>query len=270
MTANIGSNVEQELLKERNFSFNKQNFPNELQLILNEIENNKRKWKSLYMAVWGLPLYYLDPELINKNKGDELIKWGLPAARLKQVLYTPNELKKYLTSYDMDIHISQLINIFTLLENYFFAYYEITKTPSKENLFHKIVRRLLYSSSAKYFSKKNRKIRSFVDKTKNKLININNYLDFTKFQILKKYLKNNRFADKTGLLELEFAKETRNSYVHRRGLVDRRWLRIYNKTSRKKKYKLGDNMPLHFHDLEEWTDLMIKIIENSIKVFNKK
>ena len=116
------------LEKERNFEFDKNGVPEKLKDILVEIENNKRKWKSLYMAAWGLPLYFLDPKFIKTGRGDELISWGLPAARLKQVLYTPKELNDYLTHYDKDIYISQVIKIFILLENYFFKYNELIKT----------------------------------------------------------------------------------------------------------------------------------------------
>lgn len=225
------SGFDPRLIEEHDFSFNRTKVPQELLPLLVEIENNKRKWKSLYMAVWGLPLYYLKPELIDKGKGDELKGWGLPASRLKQVLYTPNELNNYLTNYDHGIYISQLIHIFTLLENYFFEYYEVTGQKSESN----------------------------------------QNLDFTTFSVLRKYLRDNSFADDKELLELELAKETRNSFVHRRGLVNKRWLDVYKKTKRKNNYKIGDKISIgshnDFHDLEDWTDLMIKIVEISLTRF---
>lgn len=266
MTATTVSNTNHKLNLERNFSFNIKNVPLKLIRLLNEIENNKRKWKSLYMAVWGLPLHFLIPAYINQNRGNELISWGLPAAKLQHVLYTPNELKKYLTSYDKDIHISQLIKIFTLLENYFFQYYELNK--NKESFFQKNFKIVLNYKLVKYFAKKNNKIKSKLDKTKNKLKI--QQKDFTYFKILKNYLKENNFANNKEILELEYAKETRNSYVHRRGLVNKSWLKIYKKTGRKNKLSLNNNIPLKFYDLEDWTDLMIKITEKSLKTYNDK
>lgn len=239
------------LKEEHDFQFNKNGVPEELKTLLIEIENNKRKWKSLYMAVWGLPLYYLTPSLINKGKGDEIKLWGLPAAKLKAVLYTPNELKNYLTNYDREIHISQVIKIFTLLENYFFKYYELTEKPKRGRLIDSILKFILP--------------RSFI---KERLKTKDNLIDFTYFKILKKYLKNKKFASDKELNELELSKETRNCFVHRRGLINQTWLKSYKKTGRQNKYKEKDEIPLNFHDLEDWSDIMIRIIENSIKRFN--
>jgi hypothetical protein len=238
------------LKEEHNFEFNKNGVPEKLKVLLIEIENNKRKWKSLYMAVWGLPLYFLTPSLIDKGKGDEVIPWGLPAAKLKAVLYTPNELKNYLTSYDKEIHISQVIKIFTLIENYFFKYYELTEKPRKEGLIDKVLEFIPLSS----FIKKRLK-------PKDSLI------DFTYFKLLKRYLKDKNFASDRELNELELAKETRNCFVHRRGLINKRWLKSYKKTGRQNRYKEKDEVPLNFHDLEDWSDIMVRIIESSIKSF---
>ena len=215
------ADIETSLKAEYNFSFNKTNVPQKLIPLLDEIENNKRKWKSLYMAVWGLPLHFLEPAYINKSQGDKLIPWGLPAAKLGRVLYTPKELKKYLTNYDPDIHISQLIKIFTLLEDYMFEYHKITNNHQK--------------------------------------------LDFTIFRILAKCIKENAFATEKEISELEYAKETRNSFVHRRGLVDNRLLKAYKKTNRKDSLKIGEIISINFHDLEDWSDILIKIIEKSLK-----
>lgn len=264
MTATTILTTNDALELERTFSFNKQNVPDKILSLLTEIEHNKRKWKSLYMAVWGLPLHFLEPGPIKAGKGDEIINWELPAAKLKKVQYTPNELKNYLTSYDDEIHISQLIKIFTLLENYFFEYYDLNK--NEESLIQKFLKQFLNSRFVKHLAKKNRKLKSMVDKTKNKLRI--QQKDFTYFYILKKYLKENNFADGKELLELEYAKETRNSYIHRRGLVNRRWLKIHKKTGRNNKISLNDRIPLKFHDLEEWTDIMIEIIKKSLKKYN--
>ncbi len=214
-----------ELLDEADFKFNKDGIPEELRPLLTEIEHNKRKWKSLYMAVWGLPLYHLDPEYINKGRGDKPVLWGLPASKFKSVLYTPRELRGYLTDYDKEIHISQIIKIFTLLENYLFSYNELTKERD--------------------------------------------LIDFTRFELLKKYVKNKKWSLDEELLELELAKETRNCFMHRSGLIDDRWLRIYKMTGRKDSHTLKDKIPTPFSDLEDWTDIMVKIVGNSIKCFNK-
>ena len=61
-------NNQQKLQEEHDFTFKKTNVPQELIPLLKEIENNKRKWKSLYLAVWGLPLYFLQPEFIDKRR----------------------------------------------------------------------------------------------------------------------------------------------------------------------------------------------------------
>jgi len=50
-------------------------------------------------------------------------------------------------------------------------------------------------------------------------------------------LKINNFANDKELLELKYAKETRNSFVHRRGLINNKWLKIHKKTGRNSKIK---------------------------------
>ena len=175
--------------------------------------------------------------------GDNLMVLSLPASKYKFVYYKPNELKGYLTDYDKDIHIGQVIKIFTLLENYFLSFYELTeKTIKKEHLLLNLIRKI--------FSKKN------------------NRVDLTRFNVMKKYLKSNGFASTKDLLELELAKETRNCFVHRRGLIDRRWLDANKKTGRKDRYNIGDRVPTPFSDLEDWTDILARIIGNSIIFFN--
>lgn len=234
--------LSKELFDEVDFRFNKNNIPEELRSLLVEIEHNKRKWKSLYMAVWGLPLYHLNPKYIDIGQGDKLILWGLPASKQRSVLYTPRELKSYLTDYDHDIHIGQVIKIFTLLENYFISFYELTEK----------------SVSDKY---------SLLDTIKGIFHKKVNKGDFTRFYALKKYLKDNGFALTKDLLELELAKETRNCFVHRRGLVNKRWLKVYKNTGRKDGYKIGDKVPTPFSDLEDLTDIMIRIVEKSLEHF---
>jgi hypothetical protein len=256
--------IKQKLEEEHDFSFNKTNVPKELIPLLEEIENNKRKWKSLYMAVWGFSLQVLKPKYIDKNQGDNLMTFELPASKLKRVLYTPNKLFRYLTTYDPDIYISQLIKIFTLLEDYMFEYYDLNK--NKESLVQKIFKFLLNSKFVKYLIKKSSKVKSKVDKIKNKLQI--QQKDFTRFNILKRYLKENNFADKKELLELEYAKETRNSYVHRRGKVNDTWLNIYKKTGRNKNFSLNENIPLEFYDLEDWTDIIINIVKKCLKKYS--
>jgi len=238
-----------EIIEERQFEFNKKGVPEQLKALLIEIEHNRRKWKSLYMAVWGLPLYYLTPCLIDQGKGDKVVIWGLPAAKHKSVLYTPRELRGYLTDYDKDIHIGQVIKIFTLLEDYLFAYYGVTENPERDSFKRRLI---------KYMP--NFVLNLFSLKT--------GPVDFTLFGKLKRYLKCKNFASNQEIKELELAKETRNCFVHRRGLIDKRWLRAYKRTGRKEDYKTGDRAPSPFSDLENWTDIMIKIVTNSIKQFN--
>lgn len=220
---------ESKLMEEHDFVFNKQNVPETLYPLLEEIENNKRKWKTLYMAIWGFQIYFLIPNMIETGKGDELIPWGLPGAKLKCVMYTPNELEYYLKRSDYGIHISQLITLFMLLENYFFEYYKITR-----------------------------------DK-----MNFDKKLDTAKFKNLKKYLEQSKFADKKELLELELAKESRNCFMHRRGLIDSKWLNVHKKARGTTRHKIGDKIPLDFHDLEDWTDIMVNIVGRSMNTFNE-
>ena len=234
------------LKEEHDFQFNKNGVPEELKALLVEIENNKRKWKSLYMAVWGLPLYFLNPALIDRGEGDKIIFWILPAAKLKKILYTPNELKDYLTHYDKDIHINQVIKIFTLLENYFPKYYELTRKTEKKSSISSVLNFIRKKLKPKY-----------------------NLIDFTRFNILKKYLKKNNLASDKELNELELSKETRNCFIHG-GFVNKKWLKSYKKTGRQGEYKKKDRVPLNFHDLEDWSDIMVRIVENSIKYFNNQ
>ncbi len=253
----------QKLRVEHDFSFNKTNVPQKLVTLLNEIEDNKRKWKSLYVAVWGFSLYHLIP-IIEEKHGDEFGVWSLPAFRLGGVTYKHNELNKYLTNYDSEIHISHLIKIFTLLENYLYEYYEITK--SKQNFVEKIFISILYSRFIKHLSKISLKIRNKIDKYKSKYNNPK--LDFSNYYVLRKYINKNGFATKKEISELDYAKETRNSFVHRRGLVNKRWLKTYRRAGGKDPLKICDILPLQLHDLEDWTDIVINIVNKSLNTFS--
>jgi hypothetical protein len=265
MTATNILKIIPKIISESSFSFNKKGVPSELLHLLEEIENNKRKWKALYMAVWGLNLYYLKPHLIDKGEGDKIISWSLPASKTKEVIYTPNELAKYLTTYDRDIGINQLVKLFRLIENYFIEYYKLNKpkVSIKKEILQKVLSGKILKCMICLFPKSQHRI----DSIKNKF-NIRNE-DFSQFQTLKKYLKREHLISKGELLELELAKETRNCFTHRNGEVDQKWLTIYNKSKRKKQFNLHDKIPLEFHDLEDWTDLIIQIVEKSIERYNK-
>ena len=256
--------IQQKLQDEHDFSFNKAKVPEKLIPLLNEIEDNKRKWKSLYVAVWGLSLQYLEPKFISKNRGGEIAFWVLPAFKLGAVQYKHNELNKYLTSYDHEIHISQLIKIFTLLENYFSEYYKIIKP--KQKFIETILFSILNSRILRSVSKKFPKLRSRIDKQKFKYINPK--LDLTKIWTLNKYLSENKLATRTEISELVFAKETRNSFIHRNGLVNGDWLKAYRNAGRKNPPKINEIIPFHLHDLENWTDIVINIVNKSLNTFS--
>ena len=68
--------------------------------------------------------------------------------------------------------------------------------------------------------------------------------------------------------ELYLAKQTRNCFIHSSGEVDPLWLKAYEATKRPKKYEIGEPVPLDFHDIEDWSDLMVKIVTKSIEIFN--
>ena len=239
-----------ELIEERIFEFNKVGVPEELKDLLAEIEHNKRKWKSLYMGVWGYSFQVLDIE-IKEGRGDVVRVLGLPASKYKCTLYTPNELKGYLTDYDRDIHANQVFKIFTLLENYLFKYYQLTEKPE---LRKQPSQPLRFGWIPKF-------IRSRFNKGS---------INFTYFWQMKKYLKNKGFASDAELNELKLAKETRNCFIHFGGMIDKKWLIAYKKTFRRGKHNLNDKIKTPFSDLEDWTDIFIKIVSSSLKQFNSQ
>lgn len=246
---NLIFQLPEELMEERIFEFNKAGVPEELKDLLVEIEHNKRKWKSLYMGVWGYSFQVLDNE-IKEGRGDLVRVLGLPASKYKYALYTPKELKGYLTDYDRDIHVNQIFKIFTLLENYLFKYHQLTEKPAPKKLSDYLLEFVWLPKFIKF-----RFCRASIN--------------FTRFWQLKKYLKDNGFASDAELNELGLAKETRNCFIHHGGMIDKKWLAAYKKTLRQDKHNLNDKIKTPFSDLEDWTDILMKIVSNSLKQYSK-
>ena len=63
--------------------------------------------------------------------------------------------------------------------------------------------------------------------------------------------------------ELRLAKKSRNQYIHNGNKPDEDWFGLYEEVRGKRPaYIEGHPLPVIMHDVEDWTDLIVRITEN--------
>jgi hypothetical protein len=61
---------------------------------------------------------------------------------------------------------------------------------------------------------------------------------------------------------LKLAKETRNCFIHNDSKVDEPWLKAFKEVNgRDSTAQIGDELPVNFHQIEGWHELIIEIVD---------
>jgi len=200
--------------------------PTKINNIIQRILKSEDEWKALYMASWGCILRWLEPEFKVKRPDlwEKPLLLGLPASKKKYQKYTPAELCGILKSKDTEFTLGHLQTLFSLLE-------ELVNELCP----------LVYDGQ---------EIKAY------KFENLKNFLSgdepYDKFKI---NITENDFK------ELELAKETRNCFIHNNSEVGEHWLEVFRETRGKSSTaQIGDKLPVNFHQIEDWHELVVKII----------
>ncbi|KPJ56552.1 hypothetical protein AMJ49_04555 [Parcubacteria bacterium DG_74_2] len=204
--------------------------PERINNIIQRIIESEREWKALYMASWGCVLFYLEPRFKNTNLWEEPMKFGLPASKKGYQEYTPSELCGILKSKDTEFTLGHLQTIFSLLEE------------------------LIEELCLLIFNGKEIKA--------------------DKFENLKKFLLGEKPYERLKteitdeeIKELKLAKESRNCFIHNNSKVDEKWLEAYKEARTKDSItQIGEKLPVDFHQIEDWHDLIIKIVNKAKNV----
>lgn len=204
--------------------------PDRINNIIQRILESEKQWKALYMASWGCVFFYLEPEF--KVKHTDLwgkpLRFGLPASKRGYQEYTPAELCGILKSKDTEFTLSHLQVLFSLLEELIAELCPIVCSGQE-------IRSDKFENLEKFFLGKN----------------------------LYQNFQTNITKDK--VKELKLAKETRNCFIHNNSKVDERWLKVFKEVNGKNSTaRIGDELPVDFHKIEGWHELIIKIV-NGIK-----
>ena len=188
------------------------------------IGDSENEWKALFMASWGCANYYLKPTFQNTPLWDKPLPFSLPASKKQFHEYTPAQLYGILTSKDFEFTLGHLQTLFSLLEELATELCPIVCTGEE--------------------------IRA------------------DKFDRLKKFLSGVKPYEgfvttitKDELKELKLARESRNCFVHNNSEVDNRWLETYEEArGQKSTAKIDDRLPIEFHQIEDWHDLIVGIV----------
>ena len=186
------------------------------------------EWKALYMAAWGCANFYLKERFYNTELWEKKLAFGLPASRQKYRTYTPAKLYEILTSKDIEFTLGHLQTLFSLLEE----------------LVTNLCPLVCYGQECSAGI----------------------------FENLEKFLLGNKPYDKfqiniteDDIKELKLAKETRNCFIHNGSKVDEKWLKAFKEARRvNSAAKIGDKLPINFHQVEDWHELIIQTV-NKIK-----
>ncbi len=200
--------------------------PTKINNIIQRILKSEDEWKALYMASWGCVLHWLEPEFKVKHPDlwEKALRLGLPASKKKYQEYTPAELCGILKSKDTEFTLGHLQTLFSLFEE--------------------LVNELCPLVCD------GQEIRSY------------------KFENLKKFLSGDKPYDgfkinitENDFKELELAKETRNCFIHNNSKVDEHWLEAFREARDKNSTaQIGDKLPVNFYQIEDWHELVVKII----------
>lgn len=202
--------------------------PKRISNIISRILEREKEWKALYMASWGCVFHWLEPKFKNTDLWEKPLKLGLPASKRGYQEYTPAELCGILKSKDTEFTLGHLQTLFSLLEEL------ITELcPLVCNV--KDIRADKFENLEKF------------------LLGQNPYQNF----------KTNITQDE--IKELKLAKETRNCFIHNNSKVDELWLMAFKEVRNNDSVaQIGDKLPVDFHQIEDWHELIIRIV-NKIK-----
>lgn len=93
-------------------------------------------------------------------------------------------------------------------------------------------------------------------------------LDNSKWENMKKFLKDMKILSDSQIKDLKLAKETRNCYIHNGNKINQRWLDAYREAKGDTIASIGDNVQNGFqnlfHQIEDWHSLIVETT-NKIK-----
>ncbi len=202
--------------------------PKHIENIMQRILESEERWKANYMGVWGFANQILKERFQNTPLWNVEQAFGLPASKQGYQTYSPAKLYSLLTSKDSDFTLGHLQTLFSLLE-------ELVS-----NLCPLVCDgREIWASS--------------FDNLEKFLLGKGHY---------KKFRTN---IKKDDVQELKLAKLTRNCFIHNGSKVNEKWLECFRETrGEKSKANINDTLPINFHQVENWHDLIVRIV-NEIK-----
>lgn len=202
--------------------------PEKIDNIIQRILESEGEWKALYMASWGCARFYLEKNFKNTNSWEKPLRFRLPASKKGYQEYTPAELCGILKSKDTEFTLGHLQTLFSLLEELIDELCPIVFNGQE-------IRSHKFESLKKF------------------LLGRNPYQNF----------QTNITEDK--IKKLKLAKETRNCFIHNNSKVDEHWLEAFKEVNgRDSTAQIGDELPVNFHQIEGWHELIIEIV-NEIK-----
>lgn len=202
--------------------------PERINNIIQRILESEDEWKALYMASWGCVFHWLEPEFKNTDLWNKPLKLGLPASKKGFQEYTPQKLCDILKSKDNEFTLGHLQTLFSLLE-------ELVAELCPVVCGEQEIRTDKFENLKKF------------------LLGENPYQNF----------QTNITEDK--IKELNLAKKTRNCFIHNNSKVDKLWLEAFKDARGENSVaQIGDKLPVNFHQIEDWGELIIEIV-NEIK-----
>ena len=199
--------------------------PEKINNIIQRILESENEWKALYMASWGAVFHWLEPKYKNTDLWEKSLNFGLPASKKVVQEFTPAKLCEILKSKDNEFTLGHLQTLFSLLEELINELCPIVCDGQE-----------IWSSEFKNLEKF--------------LLGKDPYQNF-QANITKNETK-----------KLRLAKETRNCFIHNNSKVDARWLRAFKKAEgNDSTAKIGDKLPVKFHQIEDWHELIIEIVD---------
>lgn len=202
--------------------------PEKVNNIIHRILESEDEWKALYMASWGCVSFYLEPKYKNTDLWEKPLLFGLPVSKKKYQEYIPAELCRILKSKDTEFTLGHLQTLFSLLEELIAELCPIVCSGQE-------IRADKFENLKKF------------------LLGENPYQNF----------QTNINEDE--VKELKLAKETRNCFIHNNSKVDERWLEVFREVKNKNSIaQIGDKLPVDFNQIEDWHELIIRIV-NEIK-----
>ena len=198
--------------------------PERIDNIIQRILESEDEWKALYMASWGCVLFYLEPKFRNTNLWEKPLRFNLPASKKGYHEYTPAELCGILKAKDNEFTLGHLQTLFSLLEEL------ITELCP------------IVCNGQEIRSDKFENLKRFL-------------LGRDPYQNFQTSITEDRIR------ELRLAKETRNCFIHNNSKVDEPWLEAFKEVNaRDSTAQIGDGLPVNFHQIEGWHELIIEIV----------